>query len=241
MASLWTTVFYQPLFNLLVAIYNLVGGDMGLAIIGLTCLIKLVLYPLSRSSLKSQRALQELQPKVEELKTKFKDSKEKLAQELMRLYQQEKVSPLSSCLPLLIQLPFLIALYQVFGSGLRSGDVSLVYPFIYNPGHLSDLMFGMFSLSRPSWVLALVTAATQYWQAKMLVTKRPPIATPAAKDETMVAAMNKQALYVMPVLTLVFGLSLPSGLILYWLVNIIFTVVQQYLTFRHHGPKPAVS
>ncbi|HBH16694.1 MAG TPA: hypothetical protein DDW92_00280, partial [Candidatus Veblenbacteria bacterium] len=99
MVWLWQTIFYQPLLNLLVFIYNLVGGDMGIAIIVLTVLIKLILWPLSQQTLKSQKAMQRLQPQVAEIKAKYKDQKDKLAQELMQLYQRERVSPLSSCLP----------------------------------------------------------------------------------------------------------------------------------------------
>ena len=237
MAQLWNLILYQPLLNLLVAIYNFVGGDMGLAIVVLTVFLKFLLYPLSQRALVSQRALQGLQPKVEALKLKFKDQKEKLAQELMQLYQQEKVSPLSSCLPLIIQLPFLIALYQVFRSGLNSGSLELLYPFIHNPGHLSDTFLGWWHLSQASWPLGLLTAGAQYWQSKMLSTKSPAIKLPGSRDEGMAAAMNKQMLYVLPGMTFFFSLTLPGGLILYWLANTLLTIGQQYLVFRRHDAK----
>jgi YidC/Oxa1 family membrane protein insertase len=241
MLHLLTIIFYQPIFNLLVWIYNLVG-DMGVAIVLLTLVIKLVLYPLSKKSVTSQRALQELQPKVEALKVKFKGEKDKLAKELMQLYQSEKVSPLSSCLPLLVQLPFLIALYQVFNSGLRSPDsLSLLYPFIHNPGTLSHIAFGSWDLLAASWPLAVAAGLAQFWQSKMLVTKKPAVSGEASKDEGQAAMMNKQMLYVMPAITVIIGFKLPSGLIVYWLVNILFTIVQQYLTFKKHDPKPAAA
>ncbi len=231
MAAFWTTIFYQPLFNLLVGIYNLVG-DMGIAIVVLTIVLKVVLYPLSQKAVKSQRALQELQPKVEALKLKLKDNKDGLAKGLMQLYQQEKVSPLSSCLPLLVQLPFLIALYQVFQSGLASADsLKLLYPFIHNPGELSHIFLGFWDLLKPSWPLAVAAGASQFWQTKMLMTTKPAVKIPGSKDEGQMAMMNKQMLYVMPVLTVVLGFKLPSGLIVYWLVNILFTIGQQYLAF----------
>ena len=234
MVWLWQTIFYQPLLNLLVWIYNLVGGDMGLAIIVLTVVIKLALYPFSQQSLKSQRALQKLQPQVEELKKRLKDQKDKMAQELMRLYQRERVSPLSSCLPLLIQLPFLIALFQVFRSGLNSGSLEWLYPFIANPGHLNDTLFGMWHLAGRSIPLAIVTGLVQYWQTKMLITTRPPVAVPGSQDENLASMMNKQAKYMMPAMTVVFGFTLPGGLMLYWFVNTVLTIGQQYLTFKKH-------
>jgi len=238
MAYFWNLILYQPLLNLLVAIYNFVGSDMGLAIIVLTILLKILLYPLSQRALVSQRALQKLQPKIEALKVKFKDQKDKLAQELMGLYKQEKVSPMSSCLPLLIQLPFLIALYQVFRNGLNSSSLDLLYPFIHNPGHLADTFFGFWHLAKASWPLGLLTAGAQYWQSKMLSTKTPAIKTPGSKDEGLTAAMNKQMLYVLPGMTFFFSLTLPGGLILYWLANTILTIGQQYIVFNQHDKKP---
>src|SRR3989338_65550 len=115
MAELFNTILVQPLFNLLVFFYNLIPGhDLGMAIIVLTVVIKLVLYPLSRQSIRSQKALKDLQPKMDALKKQYKDNKEKQAKAMMELYKTEKVNPLSSCLPLLIQLPFLIAVFHVF-------------------------------------------------------------------------------------------------------------------------------
>lgn len=235
MAAFWRAVFYQPILNLLVAIYHLVG-DMGIAIILLTLLFKFVLYPLSRQALKSQRALQQLQPKVDELRKKYKDQKDVMSRELMALYQREKVSPFSSCLPLLVQLPLLIALYQVFMSGLNSGSLDLLYPFVPNPGHLSPTTLGLWDLTQGSIVLAVMAGAAQYWQSKMLVHTPPAVKAAGSKDEGMAAVMNKQMLYMMPVLTIVLGSRLPSGLVLYWLINILFTVGQQYLAFRPHAP-----
>lgn len=230
MGQLWQTLFYQPLFNLLVLVYGWVG-DMGVAIIILTVLLKLVLYPLSRQSLKSQLALQKLQPQVNELKKRYQEDKPKLSREMMALYQKEKISPFSSCLPLLIQLPFLIALYQVFRSGLESGSLNLLYGFINNPGHLNSSLLGLWLLNQPSWLLAIITGAAQFWQTKMLLPQSPG---PAASGD-MAASMNKQMLYLMPILTVIFGFRLPAGLMLYWLVNTLLTIGQQYLTIKHHA------
>lgn len=236
MGEIWRIALYQPIFNLLVVIYNVVP-DMGAAIVLLTLVFKGVMHPLSHKALRGQRALQELQPKVDELRAKYKDQKDAMAKELMALYQKEKVSPFSSCLPLLVQLPFLIALYKVFGSGLASHNLDLLYSFVPNPGQISDISMGFWNLSHPSWVLAFITGAAQYWQSKMLVHKKPPVAAVGSKDENMAAMMNKQMLYMMPALTVIFGFKLPAGLVLYWLVNIIYTVAQQHFAFRHHEPK----
>ena len=238
MFELFDLLLFQPLFNLLVFFYNIVPGhDLGVAIILLTVLIKVVLYPLSHQSIKSQKALQDLQPKMEEIKKQHRDNKEAQARALMELYKREKVNPLSSCLPLLIQLPFLIAVFHVFSRGLSSESLGLLYPFIQNPGQLNSLSLGFFDLTKPNLFLAGLTGLSQFWQSKMLVNKKQP-KIPGAKDEDMMAAMNKQMLYFMPIITVVIGASLPAGLILYWLVTTLLTVLQQHLIF---GSKKALA
>lgn len=231
MIELFHTFLYQPIFNLLIWLYNIVpGNDIGIAIIALTVLIKALLYPLTGQALRSQKAMQSLQPKMEELKKKYKDQKEVLTKKMMELYKEEKVNPAASCLPLLVQLPILIAVFQVFHNGLQNngGELSDLYAFVYNPGFLdtTSKMFG--NLAEASVVLAVLAGAAQFWQAKMIQVKRPPKeAGSGAKDEDMAAIMNKQMLYVMPVLTIVFGLQFPGGLALYWLVTTLLTIAQQ--------------
>jgi len=164
MVQLYNTILYQPLLNLLIFLYDIIPGqDLGVAIIVLTVIIRLVLYPFSRQSIKAQKALQELQPKIEEVKKQYKDNKEAQAKALMALYKNNKVNPLSSCLPLLIQLPFLIAVYQVFSTGLKSESLSLLYPFIQNPGQLNSFFFGFMDLTKPNVILTVLTAAAQFW------------------------------------------------------------------------------
>jgi YidC/Oxa1 family membrane protein insertase len=243
MASLFNTVLYQPLLNLLVFLYDVLpGNDIGLAIVALTIIIKLILHPLSRTSLKQQRSMMQLQPKIEALKVKYKDNKEQQAKELMNLYKQEKVNPLSSCLPVLVQLPFLIAVFKVFQNGLNSSSLGQLYSFVPNPGHLDPHTFGGLDLSHPVVVLALLAGLAQYWQAKMLTAKRAPVSTPGAKDENMMAMMNKQMTTMMPIMTVFIGMSLPGGLSLYWLVMTLATALQQKFLFAKdaHATTPAI-
>lgn len=236
--NLFVTVFEQPIFNLLVFFYNTVPGkDIGVAIVIITVILKLVLYPFSVQALKSQKALQELQPKLKALQAELKNEKEKLARATMDLYAKEKVSPFSSCLPLLIQFPFLIALYQALRSGLASQKLDLLYPFISNPGTIDPSFFGIINLAAPSIPLAIIAGAAQFWQTKMLMTTRPPVRAAGSKDEDTMAVMNKQMTYVMPVMTVVIGASLPGGLALYWLVTNLLTVAQQMYFFKKNGAK----
>jgi len=236
---MFQTLLIEPLFNLLVFLYEtLPGSDMGLAIIALTILIKLALWPLMNASLKSQKALQEIQPKVAEIKTKYKDDKEAQAKAMMEMYQKEKVNPFSSCLPLLIQFPILIALYRVLLNGFDPAALSMLYDFIPNPGEINKTFLGFLDLSVPSVWLAVLAGVFQFWQTRMLTSKHPPKAVAdkeGAKDEAMLAAMNKSMLYFMPAVTVLIGASLPGGLSLYWVTVTVFSLVQQWVVL---GKRP---
>ncbi|MBI4598914.1 membrane protein insertase YidC [Candidatus Uhrbacteria bacterium] len=238
-------ILYQPLFNLLIWLYNVLpGADLGFAIIGISIVVKLAMWPLSHASLKSQKALQELQPKLETLKVQYKDDKEGLAKAMMQLYQAEKVNPLSSCLPLLIQIPILFALYAVLQDGLNAERLVNLYPFVHNPGSVNPYFLGFIDLGQPHLVMAVIAGILQFFQTKMLMARRPPAAVRkelGAKDEDMMAAMNKSMLYVMPVMTVVIGASLPGGLTLYWIVMNLLSIVQQFLAFRSIKPASPVS
>lgn len=232
-SSIFTLVCYQPLLNLLVFTYNIVPGhDIGLVIIIITLIIKLILYPFSKKTIEAQKAMNILQPKVEALKLKYKDDKEAQAREMMKLYKEHKINPLSSCLPLLIQLPFLIAIYSVFSTGLQNGSLDLLYPIIYNPGQLNPIAFGFIDMAKPQIILAFLAGGAQYWQTKMMMSKRPEVKSDASKDEDMAAIMSKQMLYMMPIMTVVIGWNLPSGLVFYWLLLTVFTALQQLITLK---------
>lgn len=234
MQQLYTLILYQPIFNALVFLYNTIAGqDMGVAIVLLTVVIKIILYPLTAKSIRSQRDLQKIQPKVQEIQKKYKGQRDVMNQELMKLYREEKVNPFSSCLPLLIQLPFFIAVFSVFRNGLTDPEsLKMLYPFITNPQTLDHFAFGIDLSQQKNILLAVFAGATQFWQGKMLMQKKPPVHGAATKDEDMAVAMNKQMTYIMPLLTIYISWVLPAGLVLYIVVTTILTIAQQYLIFR---------
>jgi YidC/Oxa1 family membrane protein insertase len=238
-SHIFTLICYQPLLNLLVFTYNIVPGhDIGVVIIILTVIIKLILYPFSASTIKAQKAMQELQPKINELKEKFKDNKEQQALETMKLYKEHKINPLSSCLPLLIQLPFLIGIYQVFQVGLSNGSLTLLYPFVTNPGQINSVAFGFIEMGKPQWIIALLAAAAQYWQTKMMIAKRPETKAKGSEDEDMAAIMSRQMTFMMPIMTIIIGWTLPGGLVFYWFLLTVFTALQQLVTMRKKKELP---
>lgn len=235
MANIFQTIFYQPILNLLVFLYNTISfQDLGLAIIFLTLVIKAILWPLSQKSIKAQKYLQDLQPKIKELQAKYKDDKQQQSVAMMQLYKEHKINPFSSCLPLLVQLPFLFAVFKVFRDGLGN-KLDLVYPFVYKPETINTLAFGFLDLSKPNIYLAILAGLAQFWQAKMMMSKRPAVKTPGAKDEDMAAIMNKQMLYFMPALTIFIGWTLPGGLTMYWFIVTLLTAVQQLYVFKKHS------
>lgn len=233
--SIFNTLLYQPIFNVFVFLYNFIPGhDVGVVILALTLLVRLALYHLTGSSIKSQRALQDLQPKLAAIKKQYADDKQKQTQAIMELYKTNKVNPLTSCLPMLIQLPILIALYMVLRDGLNSTNLAdSLYSFVNNPGTINQISLGFFNMAKPNYVLAVFAGLAQYWQAKTLSRKNPPAEAGAGgKDEAMMSMMNKQMLYFMPAMTVLIGLSLPAGLTLYWFFGTVLMALQQIYTSK---------
>jgi YidC/Oxa1 family membrane protein insertase len=241
MQHLYEIIFYQPILNLLVFLYNHASfKDFGIAIILLTIIIRLILWPLSQKSIKAQKDLQDLQPKIKDIKERFKDDKQAQAMATMQLYKDHKINPLSSCLPLLIQLPFLIAVFNVFRDGLTE-KLSLLYSFVQKPEAINFIAFGFLDLSKPNIYLAVLAGAAQFWQAKMMLAKRPELKTPGAADEDMAAIMSKQMTYLMPVMTIFIGVTLPGGLTFYWFLVTVLTALQQLMIIKTSKPlKPVV-
>lgn len=222
---------YQPLFNSLVFLYNIIpGNDFGLAIIFLTLAIRFVLYPLSRKALKSQTSLQKLQPQIQEIQKKYKDDKERQAKEVLALYQKEKINPFSGILVTFIQLPILIALYRVFAEGLNPKELSVLYNFITNPGQLNAMFLGLIDLSKANLIIAILAGLVQYWQTKMIIPKKIGGGKDGKAD--LAHAMQKNMAYFFPIFTVVILMGLPSALGVYWITSGAFSIAQQYLIFK---------
>lgn len=231
LSDLFRVVLYQPLLNLLVFIYNIIPGhDLGVAIILLTILVRLVLYPLSAKSVKSQKALSALQPELAKIKEKYPNNKEAQARATMEFYKQNKISPFSSCLPLLIQFPFLIAIYRVLVDGLNNSQVlNLLYPFVANPGSLNPDFLHFLNLGQKNIYLAVLAGLTQFWQSKMLMPKNKPSKSSGDNFSDIAANMSNQMVYIMPILTIFIAIGFPAGLSLYWVATTLFSIVQQWI------------
>jgi len=226
-------ILYQPLFNALILLYiYLPGHDFGVAVIVLTVLIRIVLYPLMVQSIKSQKILSELQPKIQGIQQQFKDDKEKQTREMMELYKKEKINPFGGCLPLLIQFPILIALYQVFWRGLQPGAMRHLYSFTPNPGTIDPTFFGLMNLAVPNLWLAFLAGVLQFFQSKMLTPKTLKTEKKTGQMTQFSNTMQKQMLYFFPVFTVFILWKLPSAIGLYWIITSLFSIGQQYLILK---------
>ncbi len=223
--DIFKTVLTHPLLNLLVFFYNYIP-DIGVVIILITVVVRLLLFPSFHKSLKHQKALANLQPKMNEIKEMHKNDREKQAKAMMELYAAHKINPLSSCLPLLIQLPILIALYRVFMQSLGGGHLDGIYSFIHAPETISPMFLGFLNLSHKNWIMAAIAAILQYFQGKM---QQPSVAS----SDSTAQIMAMQTMYMFPLMTLILGATLlPSGLTLYWIVTTLFGIGQQYYIIR---------
>ena len=231
-------ILYQPLFNSLVLLYNYVPGhDFGIAIIALTLIIRIILFPISVKAVKSQKSLQKLQPQLQELQKKYKDDKEKQAKEVLELYKKEKINPFSGLLLALIQLPILIALYRVFWGGINSKNITGLYSFVVNPGHINSLFLYTINLSKPNIIFAIIAGVVQYLQTKMLIPQSNQNVGGKNKDVDFSQVMQKQMLYFFPIFTVIILINLPSALGLYWITSGLFSVIQQYFLFKKDKPE----
>lgn len=241
MANVFFTILYQPLYNLLVLFYDLLPwGGLGLAIILVTVLIKSAVFPLTFKSMKAQKEMQEIQPKINEIKVKYKDNQEQMAKELMSVYKDHKVNPFASCLPLILQLAIFITLYRVLSAGIETVNPEYLYSFVQNPGVMQHIFLGI-NLAEVSIPLAILSAVAQFFQARQMVTRRPPAVArqgTAALDEDVTASMNKMMLYVLPIMMLVLGVTtLPGGTTLYIFVSTFLTYILYAIFVK--PPQPA--
>ncbi|MGE5945636.1 MAG: membrane protein insertase YidC, partial [Betaproteobacteria bacterium] len=211
----WLTLVAAPIFWALQAIYGLVG-NWGWAIVVLTILIKAVFYPLSAASYKSMAKMKVLTPRLMQLKERFGDDKQRLNQEMMKLYQTEKVNPLGGCLPILVQIPVFIALYWVLLGAVEMRDA----PWIL---WIKDL-----ASADPYYILPVIMILSMIIQTKLNPTPPDPI--------------QAKVMMAMPFIFGVMFLWFPAGLVLYWVVNNILSIAQQWqITRMIEGGKAAAN
>jgi YidC/Oxa1 family membrane protein insertase len=232
---MFNTFLYQPLYNGFVYLVSVMPFyDVGLAIIILTILVKLVLFPLSHKQSKSQAKMKQIEPHIQAIKEKHKNDKLQQNQKIMELYKEHNINPLAGCLPVLVQLPIIIALYFVFMNGLKDGvvDATKLYSFMH-PIPLNIMFLGFVDLMSKNWVLALLAGATQFYQMKlaMPVAKKPEPSKDGElnfKDE-FAKNMSMQMQYMLPVMITYFAWILSAAIALYFVVGNIFGIFQELI------------
>ncbi len=233
MGNIIYILIYQPLFNLLIFLYNVIPFyDLGVAVVLLTLIIKGVLYPLGMKAARSQKEMETIQPEVKKIQEKLKDDKEKQARKIMELYKERGVNPFSGILPLFIQLPILISLFQIFRRGIESEEMKHLYGFVSTPETVNYTFLGLVDLSSPNVILAILAAAGQYLQMKMVTSKKKD-----ADKGDMAKAMQSHMIYFLPGFTFIILLNLPSVIGLYWTITVAFSVFQQYIVKKEDERK----
>jgi YidC/Oxa1 family membrane protein insertase len=256
--NIWNQLFIWPILNVFVAIYNgfsAIGlpGSFGFAIIGLTTLIKLITTPFTIASMKSTQKMQALKPEIDKIKAKYKNDAQAQMRETNKLYKEMGANPVAGCLPMLIQMPIIFALYNMLFQ-IVSTDMSHVmesinkivyFPLLHLDKPFDPYFFGINLGSKPSdWqtagifllVIPVITAALQFLQTKTMIPKaQEKIVEKAAGDKKVDESdfaniMQKQMLYFFPVMIGFVSYGFPIGLALYWNTFSIFGIIQQRLT-----------
>ncbi len=222
------TFVFLPLTNVLVFLTSFLWGNIGLSVVVMTILVKLILLPFSYSTTKNQIAIKKIQPLIDDIKKKHPDSTEQ-TKKIMELYKEHNTNPLSGCLPLLIQLPIIIGLYQVFLQGV-SVDPTMLYSFVHVPEHLSNLFLGL-NMTSKSILVAFAAGITQFFQLKLSPTLQNNITTPTTTPDmqtAMMENMQKTMKYSLPIMITFFAAVVPAAVALYWVTSNVFMIIQEY-------------
>jgi YidC/Oxa1 family membrane protein insertase len=229
--TIWNTILYRPLYNLLMLVVAFMpNADLGLAIIIVTILVKLVLFPLTQRSIESQMAMKALEPQLNAIKNSGADKNEQ-SKQTFALYKEKKINPFSSCLLILVQIPIIIALYQVFLHGLGPVTNVLPYSFVHLPEVFNFKFLGLLDLSKHSIVLALLAGVSQYLQG-YLAQARTGKPTGEGMSGQFAKSMQVQMLYFLPILIAFIAYRLAGAVALYWITSNMVTVAQELYTAR---------
>lgn len=245
MAALFHTAIYEPIYNALAFIVSVVpGGDIGIGIIVITIIVRIILFPLSLSAIKSQIAMKRIDPALKEIREKYKDDKEAVGRKTMELFKENKINPLAGFLLILIQLPVIIGLYTVLQAEAKqvSFDPSFLYPFVHVPAQTSLLFLGILDLAGKSLLLAVIVAITQFIYARLLAPAKTATA-PKSPDkkpsfqEDFASSMQLQMQYVFPLLIGGIAYFTSSAIALYFVASNVFSILQELVVQKVHGKR----
>ncbi len=236
--NIFDTIVYFPIYNALVYFVDIIPGhDIGIAVILVTILVRIVLYPVAKRAIASQMAMKKVAPEIEELKKKHKEKPEEQAKAIFALYKERGIKPFSGFLMLLIQIPILLGLYWVFAlGGFPEVNASYLYSFVPQPATVNMQFLGLIDMQKMSIVLAVLATITQFVYTRLSMGPRGS-ATPMESVESsfskdMAKSFDIQARYVLPLIVGVIGLTLPAVVPLYMMTANIFMIGQEMLSGR---------
>jgi len=236
LSSIWNTVLYQPLLNALAFLVSIVpGGDVGVAVVILTILVKIILFPLSQKSIESQAEMNILTPEINKIKASGA-SKEEQAKQTFELYKKHNTNPFSGCLLVLIQIPVIFALYYVFFKGIKF-ESGLLYSFVKVPVHINMVFLGFLDITKKSLVLAVLAGVSQYLQAHFMPKPAAAPGTGASFSDSFAKSMSMQMKYIFPFIVAFIAYSISGAVALYWITSNLFMVGQQIYVQREKNFK----
>ena len=223
------TLFYEPIYNLIVTILTIVPmHDVGISIIIATCIVKLFLLPLNLSALRTQYLMKRLEPEMNTIKELQKTKPQEASKMMIELYKKEKVNPFSSLFTVILQVPIFFSLYFVFSKGLHADSTSL-YSFVHFPSSLHTLAFGFFDVTgKKNIIIAVMTALSSHILARrqtVSMNSTKPVQEESFQDQFM-KSMKIQLLYVLPVIIGASAFALPAALGLYWFTSNVIGFIQ---------------
>lgn len=253
-AWIWNTLIFDPVMNSILVLYSFLGDNLGWAIIVLTILLKVVMFPLTKGQLESTKKMKIIQPQLEKLSKKYKRNPKKLQEEQLKLYKKVGYNPLGCFASVILPLPILLAIYQAIRL-FTNGEVSGIYEFVKNMiganGSIDiNTYFYFFDLSKayvpvaqevgyfslktlPYLFLVILTGVSQYLSVKITSARKESSIKKSAKSkekssqEDIAESMSKSMSLTFPLLTVVIALSIPSGVALYWVVQSFVTILSQ--------------
>jgi YidC/Oxa1 family membrane protein insertase len=240
MSAIYHTFFFDPLYNTLITLFRVLPwADAGIVVIILTVLVRLTLFPLSRKAVHTQVKMQEIAPAVEEIKKKYKDKPEEQAKATLALYREKKVNPFSGILVIIIQLPIIIALYQIF-LHFPEINTAVLYSFVRIPEVVNTTFLGLIDITLKSAPLALLAAVTTYFQFHFS-TRSNPKPTGDSFGENLARSMQTQMKYVFPLIVFFISYQISGVIALYWFTTNLFTIGQELVVRKKIKATQAVA
>ena len=227
MSFLYHTFFFDPLYNVLVLLFKILPwADAGIIVIILTILVRLIIYPLSRKAVLTQVKMTEIGPDLAKIKEKYKDKTEEQAKQTLALYREKGVNPFSGILVIIIQIPFILALYQIF---LHFPEVnsSLLYSFVATPDYINTTFLGFLDITAKSVTLALLAALSAFFQLQ-LATKGQTQPKGNSFGDNLTRSMQTQMKYFFPLIVFFISYKISGVIALYWLTTNLFSIAQEF-------------